>query len=442
MLNLRDGDRRLVLSTILLIGGAAFLSPHGHVAEVATLHKFWLGAGVMGIGFALSWKLQQIPPIWFWGVAIATRLLLLPMEPGDDVWRYLWEGKIQTLGFSPYDLPPNAPELEAYRLAWWPKINHADVTAIYPPLTQLGFRLLAAISPSLTLFKFAFVLADLLICGLLSRRWGFIRSTLYAWNPMIIYTFAGGAHYDSWFMLPLVAAWFLIDSPPSTSSDSASSSSPPLGWFWSAFLVGVSVAVKWVSLPILGFLVWRSLRQFKVWQAVGIGFVGILPMLLSALPFCRVDQCPLIPTESVFVAYGRSAELIPYFVAQLWPASLQANWIYLLPLVLFVIWLTLRADSFRQFAEWYWFGLLTLTPIIHFWYFPWIVPFAVPSQNWGVRLVSLSGFIYFVLPSRLPDWRLTEMERLLLWLPFVLGWFWTHWQVVQAKRKMLTQDIE
>jgi hypothetical protein len=51
-----------------------------------------------------------------------------------------------------------------------------------------------------------------------------------------------------------------------------------------------------------------------------------------------------------------------------------------------------------------------------------MVPFAVPSQNWGVRLVSLSAFVYFVLPSRLPDWRLTLAERLVLWLPLVLGW--------------------
>ncbi|MCU0571337.1 MAG: hypothetical protein MUF49_32830 [Oculatellaceae cyanobacterium Prado106] len=65
-----------------------------------------------------------------------------------------------------------------------------------------------------------------------------------------------------------------------------------------------------------------------------------------------------------------------------------------------------------------------MSPIVHFWYFTWLVPFAVPHQRWGVRLISLSAFVYFVLPSRIPDWRLTDTERLFLWLPFVLGWFW------------------
>lgn len=404
------------------------MSPNGNVVDVPTLHQFWVAAGVMGAGFALSWRLKAIPAIWFWAVAIATRLLLLPMEPGDDVWRYLWEGHIQTLGFSPYHFAPNAPELEPYRTVWWSQINHADVSAIYPPMTQLGFRLLAMLAPNLYLFKVAFVLADLLTCWLLCRRFGSVRSNLYAWNPMIIYSFAGGAHYDSWFILPLVTAWLIVDQNPDLRRS--------WDWAWSALLVGVSVAVKWVSLPLLGFLVWRSrsvskresLRQFKFWQALGVAIVGASPMLLAALPFCQSSACPLIPTSSIFVSYGRSAEFIPHFVANVWQPSLQTNSIYLFPLALFILWLTLRASHFQEFAAWYWFGLLTITPIIQFWYFTWIVPFAVPSQNWGVRLVSLSAFVYFVLPSRVPDWRLTEPERLLLWLPFILGWLWTAWQ--------------
>ncbi|GAB4440133.1 MAG: DUF2029 domain-containing protein [Cyanobacteria bacterium J069] len=392
----------------------------------------------MGLGFALSWPLRRLPLVWFWGVAIATRLLLLPMEPGDDVWRYIWEGHIQTLGFSPYHLPPTAPELEPFRTAWWGQINHPDVSAIYPPITQLGFRALAAIAPNLYLFKLAFVAADLAVCWLLCRRFGALSSALYAWNPVIIYSFAGGAHYDSWFILPLVAAWFVWEPPPAAADQPLDPApTPSRRWLGSALLVGISIAVKWVSLPLLGFLMWRSLRRFKLLLAAGVGLVGLLPMMLAALPFCQSSSCPLIPTRSVFVAYGRSAEFIPYWVAQVWPASLQANWIYLFPLVLFLIWLLLKCDRFQEFAAWYWFGLLLLTPIIHFWYFTWIVPFALsfqlPLQNWGVRLISLSAFVYFSLPSRLPDWQLTEPERLWLWLPFILGWLWTTWQISQAE---------
>jgi Glycosyl transferase family 2 len=424
----------LWLSTVLLILGCILMQPYGNFRDVATLHRFWMGAGVMGLGYMLSWPVKHISIGWFWGVAIAARLLLLPMAPGDDVWRYLWEGMIQTHGFSPYRFAPNAPELEFLRTVWWSQINFPDVSAIYPPLTQFGFRLLATISPNLYLFKLAFILPDLLVCWLLSRRFGSVQSALYAWNPMIIYSFAGGAHYDSWFILPLVVAWLMADREDSPRR--------PLNWLWSAVWVGVSVAVKWMSLPMAAFLMWRSLRRGKLWQTVCIGLAGLLPMVLFALPFCSVNSCPLIPTSSVFVSYGRSAEFIPHFVAQVWPYSLKANWIFGVPLILYVVWLGLRSKRFLPFAEGYWFGLLLLTPIIHFWYFTWMIPFAVPSQNWGVRLVSLSAFIYFVLPSRLPDWRLTEPELLWLWLPFVLGWLWSVWQTRCDRLKISGTDFK
>jgi hypothetical protein len=424
----------LICSALLLAGGAVLMSANGNISQVATLHQFWISSAIMGGGFVLSWQMRSLPAAWFWGVAITTRLLLLPMAPGDDVWRYLWEGLIQTHGFSPYNLAPNAPELVFLRTDWWPLINFPEVSAIYPPLTQFGFRLLATVSPNLYLFKLAFIVPDLLVCWLLSRRFGNAASALYAWNPMIIYAFAGGAHYDSWFILPLVVAWL--------EAEGKNTSTRPLGWLWSALWVGVSMAVKWVSLPLVAFFIGRSLRQRNLWQGVWIGLVSLLPMVLFALPFCSLKACPLIPTESVFVSYGRSAEFLPHFLALVWPPSLKANWIFGVPLVLYVLWLGLRTRRFQPFAEAYWFGLLLLTPIVHFWYLTWMVPFAVPSQNWGVRWVSLSAFIYFVLPSRVPDWRLTEPERLLLWLPFVVGWLWSAWQMTRDQPHEARSELD
>lgn len=425
-------DPVLALSAGLLVLGAILTSPHGRFSQVEVLHQFWLGIGIMGGGFVMSWRLTSVPAVWFWGVAILTRLILLPMEPGDDVWRYLWEGHIQNLGYSPYHVAPNAAELVPYRTDWWAQINHPEVSAIYPPITQISFRGLAAIAPNVYLFKIAFGLADLALCWLLSRRFGAAQTTLYAWNPMILYSFVGGAHYDSWFILPLVAAWLVIDPPEGTQSPGEPS---PFRLVGGALLIGISAAVKWISLPLLGWLIWQPLRRRNLWSALAIALVGVMPMLLSALPFCGISTCPLVPTDSAFVVYGRSAEFIPHWVAQVWPLSLKANWIFGIPLMVWIGWLIVRTDRFQPCAEGYGFGVLLLSPIVHFWYFTWVVPFAVSSQNWGVRLVSLSGFVYFVLPSRLPDWRLTDGERLVLWLPFILGGLWTLGQHYRKSRR-------
>jgi len=45
--------------------------------------------------------------ILFWSVTIALRLIALPLAPGDDLWRYQWEGKIQRAGFNPYLVAPD-----------------------------------------------------------------------------------------------------------------------------------------------------------------------------------------------------------------------------------------------------------------------------------------------------------------------------------------------
>ncbi len=414
----------LWLSTVLLIAGCALVAPYGDFTTVDSFTRFGWGMTVLGAGFILSWWIQRLSAVWFWAVTGVARLLLLPMQSGDDIWRYLWEGHIQNLGFSPFHHAPDATALLEHRTAWWSQINHLDVSAIYPPLTQWGFRGLAAISTSVVLFKIGFVLADLLICLLLSRRFGYAQTLLYAWNPIILYSFAGGGHYDSWFILPLVAAWFCFDS----AGGRAILKSPKQAVL-SALFLGMSIATKWMSFPILSFLVWRTMRKawFK-WIPIVL-LCALLPMAITAIPFCLDGTCPLIPTSSTFVSHGRSAELIPHLLGEI-DALRWNNWLYLVPLGGGGLWLLLRARTFGHFTESFLGLLLILSPIIHAWYFTWLVPFSVMSRNWGTRLVSLSVFVYFFLPFRNltqanSHWFLSNGERAILWLPFILGWLWT-----------------
>ncbi|MGD1854719.1 MAG: glycosyltransferase family 2 protein [Leptolyngbyaceae cyanobacterium] len=431
-------DSRVLLffSALLLVAGSAYVVPHGDFRETTAIVHFWLGSAIMGLGFILAWPLRRLSGIWFWGVAIATRLLLLAMYPGDDIWRYLWEGYIQLQGFSPYDFAPTSEILEPLRTAWWEQINNAFASAIYPPVTQLGFRLLAGIAPSVTLFKAAFTIADLGVCWLLSRRFGYRATLLYAWNPLVIYSFAGGGHYDSWFVLPLVLAWLWFERPESPDPNPLTPQVlPPLTYLGSALFVGISIAVKWISLPILAFIVWHALRRRRIGIALSSTLLGVLPVMLTAIPFCRPASCPLVRFGSSFVVNGRSAELIPYWVGQIWEPSRLANWLYAFPLALVVVWLLLRATSFHKFTEWYLIGLMVISPIVHFWYLSWLMPFLVVSRNLGIRLISLSAYGYFTLlyMSAAGDysWTLPELQRHLLWWPFVLGVFWSSAKVTR-----------
>lgn len=436
-------------SGLCLLIGAMMTVPYGDFRQPENVIDFGYGIAIMSLGFVFSWRLEAVSSWWFWFVTIATRLIVLPMYPGDDIWRYIWEGYIQIQGFSPYDLAPNATELIPYRTEWWSQIVHPAVSAIYPPTTQLAFRGLAAISPSVILFKSSFAIADLLICWLLTKKFSYVQTTFYAWNPLIIYSFAGGGHYDSWFILPLVAGWLwwdktsrsdktveiegknqrleLGDNTFYTIQKSVSIQKMSLA----ALFVGISVAVKWVSLPILGSIYWKVWRKNRWQTAIIVTICGILPICASALFFCDADSCSLIPTSSTFISHGRSAEFLPHLLAKVWYPSTKTNSIFALPLGLAVLLLIWRSRSLQRFALGFFACLLAISPIIHCWYFTWIVPFAVGTKNWGVRLSSISAFIYFVLPYRqaLGDrsWNLTDLETWLLWLPFIIGFSWSYW---------------
>ncbi|VEP15769.1 Glycosyl transferase 2 family protein [Hyella patelloides LEGE 07179] len=412
-----------LLSGILLLIGAIILIPHGDFRNWEVFPNFWLGMAVMSFGFILSWGITRINWWWFWLIAIATRILLLFMYPGDDIWRYLWEGYIQILGFSPYDFAPNATELITYRTSWWSQINHQGVSAIYPPLTQLGFRILATISPSVILFKSAFIVADLAICWLLTRQFSYSKVLIYAWNPLIIYSFAGGGHYDSWFILPLVAAWTFLDLKEVKGNYYQQNI---ICLFLSAIFIGLSIAIKWISLPILAFLAFLAYRKINFKTAILVLLLGILPFILSSLTFCSFNSCYLIPTSSSFVSHGRSADFIPYFLAKIWQYSTTTNTIFALPLALGTLFLLWKKQTYQQFTQGYFFILLIISPIIHGWYFTWIIPFGVATQNWGIRLISISSLVYFMMPYRSSlgnhYWKLTMVETLCLWLPFAIGY--------------------
>jgi hypothetical protein len=225
---------------LLLLAGAFWMAPFGDLGVAGAIPPFLTGACLMASGFFLLLTVRDLRAGQFWVTALAPRLVLLfAMYPGNDIWRYMWEGMIQLRGFNPYALGPTAPELAAFRPEWWQQINNPSLTAIYPPLAQLGFRLLAWIGPSVILFKFAFTVTDLFVAWLLARRFGHRRALIYAANPLVIYHFSGGGHLDSCFLLAMVAGWFAAEAGH---------------WRRAALWLGAGVALKYVCLPAVAFI--------------------------------------------------------------------------------------------------------------------------------------------------------------------------------------------
>jgi len=133
------------------------------------------------------------------GIRVAT---VIRFPAGDDIHRYIWEGKIQLHGYNPFMYAPDSPALKHLRDDTWKGINHKNVTTIYWPFAQLLFKYAAKISQTPNFFKAVFVLFDigvllvlLLLCNNLKIPSKY--ALLYALNPLPIVFTAGDGHLEA-----------------------------------------------------------------------------------------------------------------------------------------------------------------------------------------------------------------------------------------------------
>ncbi len=361
----------------------------------------FVGCGLLcGVAFLLAvsafpeWISRHRQALLFWGIAIALRLAALPIEPGDDFWRYQWEGKIQHAGFNPYVHAPDDAALTDLREQFpnWSKINHRHSQAIYPPGAELIFAALSPISENPLLYKLLFAAADLATAGLLllllpsaSR---YASAAWYAWNPLVVYSFAGSAHFDSLMVLPMVGGIVCLTRVETTTSARAK-------WLFSvgaATFLGLAISIKLIPVLLLPLCVF-ALRK----RAVVLALTLALPAALSLL--YGWPQIPIWDSLRSFAHVTRLNDLFWWIIEEtVWPNPRQKNYHYNVVIVISVC-----AVSLLFFRNWkrgmLWvLGLaLILSPVLHPWYLTWILPFAAwrRAQPWQVLSVSLFAYFLF-----------------------------------------------
>lgn len=150
--------------------------------------------------------------------AAAMRLVLLWSEPtlSSDIYRYIWDGRVQAAGVNPYAHIPNASELASLRDPdIWPHINRGDyAVTIYPPVAQAVFLAVSRLGESVVVMKLGLVLfeaAGIAAIIAMLRRLGKPSTDVaaYAWHPLPIWEIAGNGHVDA-AMLALLLAGLLV----------------------------------------------------------------------------------------------------------------------------------------------------------------------------------------------------------------------------------------
>lgn len=236
--------------SFLLLFGTAF------AAYLAALHAS-KGISPRGLGAAVVLAV-------LWRVALVAAPPLL----SDDVYRYVWEARIQLHGGNPYKWAdrPEAARWEGLRDQVWDRVNHKDYTAIYPPLWQLLARGVVAVRDSVTLMKAVVVLCELAMLAVLARvlaRRGLPRERLLvaAWSPLALVEIAGSGHNDALGLLFVALGLLALDAERPLLSALASA----LGF--QAKLVPGLIAASW----------WRRYRWPHVLAAALLAAALVVP---------------------------------------------------------------------------------------------------------------------------------------------------------------------
>lgn len=302
-------------------------------------------------------------------------LLFLLKAPGvdDDIHRYVWDGRVQRLGYNPYLLVPSDPKFAGVHTPETRTLNHPDLPSPYPPGAQLFFRVVTAVHESVLALKIALVLCELAIAFVLldilrMSGHGTHWVLAFAWNPLLATEVAGSGHID------ILGALLLLVSLAALSRKWR-----PLA----AVAFGLAVAVKFLPIVLVPIF-WRRLRLRDALLAVFV--FGLL-----YLPFLEKGRIP-IGSLGTYLQSFRFND--PVF------AALERVLAPQLVVVLAVIagFVTARcvktnsaAPSSDEFA-WPMAASLLCAPVVYPWYLLWLLPFlrsasTVPIIVWTVSII-------------------------------------------------------
>ena len=317
--------------------------------------------------------------VLFW--ALLMRLPLLASAPAlsDDVFRYVWEGRVTAAGGDPYDESPMDPGLADLitDAPEWASINHRELPAIYPPGTQWVFAGIASMGADPTTFRAAMVGFDLLlilgICLLLQLR-GLPtrRAVLYAWHPLVVVEVSGSGHYEPLALLPLIGAllaWTLRR--------------PLLAYA----LWGVAFATKYVGAGAALFAARSQLgRNHAMQAAFGLTLLALIAAI-PAVPFALDGTLPVgsLGTYAKDWAHNSSVHALLSTYIGFHPARLVAGG-------LFLLWtgklLAREQEPARGFFLLF-VGLILFSPVVHPWYALWVIVLLPLFPSTSVTLFSV-----------------------------------------------------
>jgi hypothetical protein len=312
----------------------------------------------------------------------------------EDLYRYLWDGRLVAHGINPYARAPDDPALAGFQDDLFHRLNHPAVPTIYPPAAQLLFAAAAALGATplawkTVLFLLETALLAALITLLVRRGLPPERLLLYYWNPLVIVECYGSGHLDLAAAALLLVAICLQETGRRLPAGVA---------------FGTAIITKWIPVLLIPALIRR--------RAWGLLAAAALLVALSYAPFLHAGP-RLWEGLRVYARHWEFNGPLYALLRRFFHTGDPPRLILAGGLALATVVIAWRARSLSGAALATWVAFLLFSPTVYPWY---LVPaIALLPLHPDAGLLVFSGTVALTY-APLDTFRATGVWRLPGWI--------------------------
>ena len=315
-------------------------------------------------------------PVVLFGLVFRVTLIPHGVVGSDDIYRYIWDGKVAAAGINPFAYTPTDPHLSHLATGDLPsKVNHPELRSVYPALAQLLFLTSHALFGE-TAWGVK-ILLTVMDCLTVMCLWMFVRGRadpvtpvlVYAWSPLPVLYFALDGHIDALGIPFLLLGLYLFLQMK-----------PVRG----ALAIGLSALSKLVPLLVLPLL----FRHLKGYRRLLIPALPLLMVVAGALMYYEPSWGVLqsLTTFGSRWEFNGSIFSIVYFTTG---SNEAAHVVSGILIVLLIGILTVIDRPLLEKVFWGFSGFLLFSPVVHPWYLTWIA--ALVALRWSTGMFAFLG---------------------------------------------------
>ncbi|HEY8185615.1 MAG TPA: glycosyltransferase 87 family protein [Pyrinomonadaceae bacterium] len=389
------------------------------VADIAWFLKLVVVQIVIYLAAAwLSLRSRDSRPLLVLGLIFAAlfrlSIIFFPPYLSDDIYRYVWDGRVQAAGINPYRYIPADESLAELRdEKIYPNINRRDYAhTIYPPFAEGAFLLITRFSESVTWMKAVMVGCETIAVWALVQlliSFGFARQRvlIYAWHPLAVWEFAGSGHVDALAIAFIALALLARRKHGETLTGFLLACATCVKLFPAVLFPAVYMRRSW-KIPVA--FVATILIAYLPYLSVGpVGVLGFLPGYANERGMVSGEQFFLLTVaRQLLSAHVPSSAYLIFAVGVLGILS---------------VWLMQdqRSDDVRYLRN----GLIIASVFMvllapHFsWYFSWLILFLCFIPSIPVFYLTLASFLlYLTWLNDTPD--RVFMLKTFIFAPFLI----------------------